>query len=151
VALAAGILRQLAGPAFAAFDLDGDVWVRARVRDPRAAARALRGAARRLGLRAVAGGLFRALRGRLVVGVVDGALVAGPSARDARQTASEPTVALSSAHGGLVARADLAALGAAIERGLGIQLGALDEVVAFVNADRAGLRAVLRIGIRADT
>ena len=151
VALAAGILRQLAGPAFAAFDLDGDVWVRARVRDPRAAARALRGAARRLGLRAVAGGLFRALRGRLVVGVVDGALVAGPSARDARQTASEPTVGLSSTHGGLVARADLAALGAGIERALGIQLGALDELVAFVNADRAGLRAVLRIGIRADT
>ena len=146
--IALGLLRQLTGPAFAAFDLDGDVWARAGVRDPRAAARALRRAARALGLRAAGGSLFQAVRGRLVVGVVDGALVAGPSARDARQTATEPTVGLSSTHGGLVARADLAALGAGIERAIGIQLGALDEAVAFVNADRAGLRAVLRIGIR---
>jgi hypothetical protein len=148
VAAISEIVRQLAGPAFAAFAPDGDLWARASLRDPRAAARVLRGAARHLGLHPVGGGLFRDIHRRLVAGVDDGALVAGPSARGARQTASEPTVALSSTRGGLVARADLGALGGGIARAAGIQLGALDEVVAFVKADRAGLRAVLRVGIR---
>jgi hypothetical protein len=147
-ARAAGLLRQLAGPAFAAFDLDGNVWARAGVRDARAAALALRRIAPRLGLRPAGRGVFRRGAGGPLVTVLDGQLVAAPSRRELGRTAAEPSVALSSVHGGLVARADLAALGPAIERAIVLPLGALDDAVAFVNADRAGLRAVLRIGIR---
>jgi hypothetical protein len=139
---------QLTGPAFAAFDPDGDLWVRARVRDRRAAARALRAAAPRLGLRPAGGGLYRGAGGPPFVGIVGDVLVAGPDRRGVRDAADEPTVILAGARGALVARADLGGLGPELERLLGIQLGPLDEAIAYAWADRAGIRTVVRLGIR---
>ena len=143
-ALVRALAGQLAGPAFVALDPDGDVWARAGLRQPGAAARTLRGLP---SLRAVGGGLYRA-GGRLVVGVIGGALVAAPSARQALATAGEPTVVLAGTHGALTVRADLATLGPALASTFGIQLGSLDEAVAYATSDRQGIRATIRVGIR---
>jgi hypothetical protein len=145
---AAGVLRQLGGPAFAAFDPDGDVWVRARLRHPRAAARALRAAAPRLGLRPAGGGLFTAGGRGLLVGVVGDVLVAAPDRPGVREASAEYTVTLAGARGGLVARADLGSIGSELERRTGLQLGPLDEAIAYAWADRDGIRVVFRLGIR---
>ena len=62
--------------------------------------------------------------------------------------AGEPTVVLSGTHGALTVRADLATLGPTLASTFGIQLGSLDEAVGFAIADRQGLRATIRVGIR---
>ncbi|TML26368.1 MAG: hypothetical protein E6G30_08725 [Actinobacteria bacterium] len=98
------------------------------------------------GTRSPAGALVRARR--LVVGVIGGTLVAAPSARQARATAGEPTVVLAGTHGALTVRADLATLGPTLASTFGIQLGSLDEAVGFAIADRQGIRATIRVGIR---
>jgi hypothetical protein len=147
-AAARSLLRELAGPAFVAYDPDGDLRVRAKVHDPVAARRALRAAAARLGLRPVDGGAYRAGGGGPLLAVVGDAFVVGPDRRNLRLVAGEPTVALTGASGALVARADFSVLGPELERLFGIQLGSLDEAIASASADRRGLRAVLRLGVR---
>ena len=82
------------------------------------------------------------------MGIVGDALVAGPDRRGVRDAADEPTVILAGARGALVARADLGSLGPELERLIGIQLGPLDEAIAYAWADRAGIRTVLRLGVR---
>jgi hypothetical protein len=140
---AAVLAGQLAGPAFVESEADGDVTARAGVRDGAAAARALRTLAHRLKWRPLGGGFYRVAGTRLLAGLVRGSLVAAPDAARARRAAGEPTVRLASARGALVARADLSVLGPLI----GVPIGSLDEAVAFVKADRAGLRAVARLAI----
>ena len=75
-------------------------------------------------------------------------LVVAPTARQALATAGEPTVVLAGTHGALTVRADLATLGPALASTFGIQLGSLDEAVAYATSDRQGIRATIRVGIR---
>jgi hypothetical protein len=139
----APVVRQIVGPAFAEREVDGDVTARAGVRDAAAATRALRSLVSRQRWRPLGGGLFQARGAHLVVGIVAGALVAGPDPARARAAAGEASVRLASTRGGLVARAELSVLAPL----LGVPPGSLDEAVAFVKADRAGLRVVARLAL----
>jgi hypothetical protein len=84
----------------------------------------------------------------LYFGVLGQVFVVASEARLAHRVATEPTVPVPGARGAGVLRVDLTRSGDAASRRLGIGLGRLGEVVAWLQASRARLRGQVSVELR---